>query len=247
MKSVSCSTECGRPCRSCWPIWSASVKSRVTYQPNLEQLLVLAPSAVEVVQGAGLTNRNTKQAYKGAFLSFKLNLNLPPPCLTGYLPPNQARTPASEDYPSRPTGDLYCRVAQDSMFNVRGMRNLPCETRPGKRAPTVKMCESDETYIPLNDGYNGKGDPNATLSGQPIPQLPPGTPPPDAPPPAATPAAVVGRCGRIRLCHRRLRRSRWAPVHAIQSGQRRREQPNVAGHAAATARRLGFRSENRHR
>lgn len=157
----------------------------VTYQPHLEQLLVLAPSAVEVVQGAGLTNRSTKQSYKGAFLSFNLNLNLPPPCLTGYLPPNQARTPASEDYPPRPAGDLYCRVPQDSMFNVRGMRNLPCATRPGKRAPTVKMCESDENYVPLNDGYNWKGDPNATLSGQPIPQLPPGVPPPDAPPPVA--------------------------------------------------------------
>ncbi len=30
--------------------------------------------------------------------------------------------------------------------------------------------------MPLNDGYNWKGDPNATLSGQPVPQLPPGTP-----------------------------------------------------------------------
>jgi phospholipid/cholesterol/gamma-HCH transport system substrate-binding protein len=35
------------------------------------------------------------------------------------------------------------------------------------------MCESDENYVPLNDGLNWKGDPNATLSGQGIPQLPP--------------------------------------------------------------------------
>jgi phospholipid/cholesterol/gamma-HCH transport system substrate-binding protein len=48
------------------------------------------------------------------------------------------------------------------------------------------MCESDENYVPLNDGYNWKGDPNATLSGQPIPQLPPGTP--DATVPQAAPA-----------------------------------------------------------
>ncbi len=33
------------------------------------------------------------------------------------------------------------------------------------------MCESDQTYVPLNDGYNWKGDPNATLSGQDVPQL----------------------------------------------------------------------------
>jgi phospholipid/cholesterol/gamma-HCH transport system substrate-binding protein len=90
------------------------------------------------------------------------------------------------DYPERPPGDFYCRVPQDSALAVRGARNLPCVTRPGKRAPTVKMCESDENYVPLNDGYNWKGDPNATLSGQPVPQFPPGIlPPPDAPVPAA--------------------------------------------------------------
>jgi phospholipid/cholesterol/gamma-HCH transport system substrate-binding protein len=59
---------------------------------------------------------------------------------------------------------------------------------PGKRAPTVKMCESDEHYVPLNDGTNWKGDPNATLSGQGIPQLPP--PPSQSPAPAAIPPPV---------------------------------------------------------
>lgn len=56
-------------------------------------------------------------------------------------------------------------MPQDSPFNVRGARNIPCETVPGKRAPTVKLCESDEPYLPLNDGYNWKGDPNATVPG----------------------------------------------------------------------------------
>jgi phospholipid/cholesterol/gamma-HCH transport system substrate-binding protein len=163
----------------------------VTYQPALEQLLVLIPSAVEVVQGAGLTNRNTKQDYKGAFLSFNLNLNLPPPCTTGYLPPNQARATSLTDYPDRPAGDLYCRVPQDSMFNVRGARNYPCLTVPGKRAPTVKMCESDENYVPLNQGYYWKGDPNATDTGQPVPQQRPGAEPTDPPPAPAPPIAVV--------------------------------------------------------
>jgi phospholipid/cholesterol/gamma-HCH transport system substrate-binding protein len=74
------------------------------------------------------------------------------------------------------------------------------------------MCESDESYVPLNDGFNWKGDPNATLSGQPIPQPPPGTPgstgtpappQPPAPPPIAAatynPATgtYVGPDGRV--------------------------------------------------
>jgi phospholipid/cholesterol/gamma-HCH transport system substrate-binding protein len=46
------------------------------------------------------------------------------------------------------------------------------------------MCESNEQYVPLNNGDNWKGDPNATLSGQDVPQLPPGSPPAGAPPPA---------------------------------------------------------------
>jgi phospholipid/cholesterol/gamma-HCH transport system substrate-binding protein len=80
-------------------------------------------------------------------------------------------------------------MPQDSPFNVRGVRNIPCETRPGKRAPTVKMCESNENYVPLNDGLNWKGDPNATLSGQAIPQQPPGPPQAGQPGPPATAVA----------------------------------------------------------
>jgi phospholipid/cholesterol/gamma-HCH transport system substrate-binding protein len=160
----------------------------VTYQANIEQLLVLFPANVANLQGIAVANVHNER-YKAANLQLALNLNLPPPCQTGFLPPQQARTPAMVDAPDRPVGDLYCRVPQDSPFNVRGARNIGCETKPGKRAPTVKMCESDENYVPLNDGYNWKGDPNATLSGQDVPQLPPGTPPRGAPTGPATPMA----------------------------------------------------------
>jgi phospholipid/cholesterol/gamma-HCH transport system substrate-binding protein len=163
----------------------------ITYNNDLEQLLVLLPEGISVLQGAGLANRNTKQAYKGGYLSFNLNLNLPPACTTGFLPPQQQRVPTDVDYPPRPAGNLYCRVPQDSPFNVRGARNIPCETKPGKRAPTATMCESDEDYVPLNDGYNWKGDPNATLSGQAVPQPWPGTPGSAAPPPSAVPPPIA--------------------------------------------------------
>jgi phospholipid/cholesterol/gamma-HCH transport system substrate-binding protein len=155
----------------------------VRYQPALEQLLVLLPQAVANVQGASVANQNTKQAYMGLYLDFALNLNVPPICSTGFLPAQQQRVPALVDYPDRAPGDLYCRVPQDSPFYVRGARNLPCLTVPGKRAPTVKMCESNEQYVPLNDGYSWKGDPNATYSGQDVPQLPPGSAPAQGPPP----------------------------------------------------------------
>jgi phospholipid/cholesterol/gamma-HCH transport system substrate-binding protein len=75
-------------------------------------------------------------------------------------------------------------VPQDRLFNVRGACNIPCETVPGKCAPTAAMCGSNDVYLPLNDGYNWQGDPDAPLSGQAVPQLPPGAPPAQAGPPA---------------------------------------------------------------
>lgn len=140
----------------------------ITYQPAVEQLLVLLPEALAFEQGAVLANRDT--VHPGMYLSFHLNINLPPPCTTGYLPTRQLRTVVPVDTPDAPTGNLYCRIPQDSFIAVRGARNYPCLAHPGKRAPTAQMCESDEEYVPLNDGTNWKGDPNATLTGQSVPQ-----------------------------------------------------------------------------
>jgi phospholipid/cholesterol/gamma-HCH transport system substrate-binding protein len=157
----------------------------VVYRHDIEQLLVLLPQGIAAMAAIVVPSSGTKQEYKGAQLDFNLNINLPPPCTTGYLPPIQRRSPASVDAPDRPAADLYCRLPQDSELNVRGVRNIPCETKPWKRAPTVEMCESDEEYVPLNDGYNWKGDPNATYSGQGVPQYPPGQDP-RLPPPRGT-------------------------------------------------------------
>jgi phospholipid/cholesterol/gamma-HCH transport system substrate-binding protein len=155
----------------------------VTYRSDLEQLLVLYPQGTAVMSAIALADSKVKQDYRGIYLDFNLNLNLPPPCNTGFLPVRQQRSPNEVDAPDRPSGELYCRLPQDSQFNVRGVRNIPCETKPGKRAPTVELCESDEQYVPLNDGYNWKGDPNATYSGQGLPQYPPGVAAPGDPPP----------------------------------------------------------------
>jgi phospholipid/cholesterol/gamma-HCH transport system substrate-binding protein len=159
----------------------------VAYRADLEQLLVILPYATAAEQATVLPQRGTKQSYQGLNLSFNLNLNLPPACTTGFLPAQQIRSPTFEDHPDNAPGDVYCRIPQDSPLNVRGARNYPCETRPGKRAPTAAMCESNEEYVPLNDGFNWKGDPNGTLSGQDVPQLPPGAPPAAAAPGPAPP------------------------------------------------------------
>jgi len=159
----------------------------VTYRADLEALLVELPMGTADAQGILVPGMNTKQDYVGANLSFNLNINLPPACTTGFLPAQQIRSASLQDYPDPPKGDLYCRVPQDSVLNVRGAKNYPCETKPGKRAPTAAMCESDEQYVPLNDGFNWKGDANATYTGQSVPQIRTGEAPPSAQSPAAPP------------------------------------------------------------
>ena len=94
-------------------------------------------------------------------------------------------------------------MPQDAALNVRGQRNIPCVTKPGKRAPTAAMCESDEVYVPLNEGWNWKGDPNATITGQPVPQPPPGTPGSTGVPPGGT--------GRTQAAYRSRPRSMTRP------------------------------------
>ena len=63
----------------------------VTYQPSLEQLLVLLPQGTAATAAIGVAKANTKQDYMGDYLTLNLNLNLPPPCTTGFLPAQQQR------------------------------------------------------------------------------------------------------------------------------------------------------------
>jgi phospholipid/cholesterol/gamma-HCH transport system substrate-binding protein len=168
----------------------------LTYRDSLEALLTEVPQVVADSQTIQLADKDMKGPYRGLYLDFNLNLNWPPPCTTGFFPVQQQRSAVFEDTPPRPPGLVYCRIPQDSPFNaVRGARNYPCETRPGKRAPTVKQCESDKPYVPLNDGFNWKGDPNATLTGQGVPEFDPGTPIPAGFPggPPAPPGQAPGQ------------------------------------------------------
>jgi phospholipid/cholesterol/gamma-HCH transport system substrate-binding protein len=157
----------------------------VTYRDNLEALLVLLPEGTQIIQAILLPNYGNPNPYAGGFLSFNLNLNLPPPCATGFYPIRQQRNISFVDTPDRPKGLVFCRVPQDSTVDPRGLRNTPCVGKPGKRAPTWQLCESDEEYRPINDGNDWKGDPNATSSGQGVPYFSPGETPP--PPPAGAP------------------------------------------------------------
>lgn len=126
------------------------------YNKGLEQALVVLP------QGAAVAQAGTIFEGEG-LLHFGLSINQPPPCLTGFVPASEWRSPADTSMAPLPTG-TYCKIPKDYQGNVvRGARNYPCADVPGKRAATPKECRDDAPYEPLgtNPWY---GDPNQILT-----------------------------------------------------------------------------------
>ncbi|MCV7322948.1 MCE family protein [Mycolicibacterium confluentis] len=126
------------------------------YHKGLEQTLVILPQGASVAQAVAAPFKNA------AALNFSLTINQPPPCLTGFLPATEWRSPADTRTEPLPTG-TYCKIPKDAPNVVRGARNYPCVDVPGKRAATPRECRSDEPYVPLgtNPWY---GDPNQVLN-----------------------------------------------------------------------------------
>jgi phospholipid/cholesterol/gamma-HCH transport system substrate-binding protein len=178
----------------------------VTYNPSLEQLFVLLPPAIAALQSAGLSKNNATGMALG---EFAISIGDPPPCTVGFLPPSSWRSPADTTTIDTPDG-LYCKLPQDSPISVRGARNYPCMGNPGKRAPTVQICDSDKPYMPLAMRQHVFGpyplDPNLLSQGIPPDDrvtandhlfgpvdgtpLPPGAEPSGTPPDAA-PSALT--------------------------------------------------------
>lgn len=116
----------------------------ITYHASLEQALVLLPPFTAAIQSF----IGTKSPNGLATGAFNLVLSDPPACTVGFLPPSEWRAPSDTRIVDTPDG-LYCKLPQDSPIGVRGARNYPCMGQPGKRAPTVEICESDKPFEPL--------------------------------------------------------------------------------------------------
>jgi phospholipid/cholesterol/gamma-HCH transport system substrate-binding protein len=176
----------------------------VIYRKSIEQALVIFPAllaALNTVAGGLPTD-------EGGKLDFKIDLNDPPPCLTGFIPPPLIRSPGDTTLRDLPT-DLYCKTAQSDPAVVRGARNYPCQEFPGKRAPTIQLCRDPRGYVPIGTNpWRGPpvpydtpvtNDRNITPPnkfpnippgadydpGPPVVQLPPGVPPGPGPAPNA--------------------------------------------------------------
>jgi phospholipid/cholesterol/gamma-HCH transport system substrate-binding protein len=139
----------------------------VTYHASLEQLLVLLPDSVAVEQAAAPPNHPEGTAQG----DFALTIDDPPICTVGFIPQNLWRSPDDTSDIDTPDG-LYCKLPQDSPLSVRGARNYPCMGHPGKRAPTVEICNSDQPFMPLAMRQHVLGpspiDPNLIAQGIPL-------------------------------------------------------------------------------
>jgi len=138
----------------------------VTYHPSIEQLLVLFPPFVSTIQSFAPDHNPTGLPIG----DFTLTVSDPPACTVGFLPQSQWRSPADTSEIDTPDG-LYCKLPQDSPIAVRGARNYPCMGKPGKRAPTAEICDSDKPYEPLAMRQHALGpsplDPNLLAQGVP--------------------------------------------------------------------------------
>ncbi|HLR98921.1 MAG TPA: MCE family protein, partial [Mycolicibacillus parakoreensis] len=189
----------------------------VIYHKSIEQALVIFPALISAL----ITVAGGVPPDEGGKLDFKIDLGDPPPCLVGFVPFTEIRSPGDETLRELPDG-LYCKTAQNDPSVVRGARNYPCMEFPGKRAPTVQLCRDPEGYKPIGSnpwrgppipyGSVPVTDPRMTNPmnkfpyippeadydpGPPVVNLPPGVPPgpgpaPNPPFPLPVPPNEVG-------------------------------------------------------
>lgn len=138
----------------------------VTYHPSVEQVLVLFPPYVAQTQ-TYLPANNPTGIPNG---EFSLGLGDPNSCTVGFLPPSAWRSPSDTSVIDTPD-NIYCKLPQDSPIAVRGARNYPCMEHPGKRAPTVELCNDPKGFQPLAQRQHTLGpypfDPNLVSQGIP--------------------------------------------------------------------------------
>ncbi|WP_135452343.1 MCE family protein [Mycobacterium sp. DL99] len=184
--------------RPTFPVLAANLANvgriGVIYSKSIEQALVVFPALIAALQ----TVAGGAPADEGAKLDFKIDLQDPPPCSTGFIPATSIRSPADETLRELPS-DLYCKTAQNDPAVVRGARNYPCMEFPGKRAPTIQLCRDPKGYVPLGSNpWRGPPVPYGTpiedgrniLPPNKFPNIPPQVDPDPGPPAVQLPPGV---------------------------------------------------------
>lgn len=104
-----------------------------TFDPHLQQILSDYPLAVAIVQSITLPAAND---HAGRLTV--ANVNDPPECTQGFVPPSQWTSPF-DDSPRR-TPLVFCTAPHSDPRAVRGARNIPCPLDSARREGDVSRC-----------------------------------------------------------------------------------------------------------
>lgn len=107
------------------------------YHPAIKSLLITIPALIEAQSAVAIYEPDQK--YGEAGLSFKLQVNDPPTCDTGFPEAGHQRAPEDTSPKALPK-DSYCKVPHDDPEVVRGARNMPCPNNPALRGATAAQC-----------------------------------------------------------------------------------------------------------
>ena len=164
------------------------------YNKGLEQVLVVYPQGAAIAQANVIFDNE-------ALVHLGISLNIPPPCLTGFVPAAEWRF-ADTSMAPLPSG-TYCKIPKDFQGNVvRGARNYPCVDVPGKRRlrrgsaaatsrmfqPMVRRPEPDPELPGTGSSLRPAGRPRPGHSGAVDQHRNP--PPADQLPPTTSPAPI---------------------------------------------------------
>lgn len=103
------------------------------FDPNLQQILSDYPLAAAIVQSVtlpGLADHAVRLTVA--------NIDDPPECTEGFLPPSKWTSPFDDSPRSTPL--VFCKAPHDDPRAVRGARNIPCPQNPARREGDVADC-----------------------------------------------------------------------------------------------------------
>lgn len=129
------------------------------YLPNVRQILVILPAAINYVTASTITS--SAEVPGSANLDFKSTINNPPPCQQGYPGPGAMRPPSDTSRAAPPSPTPHCTTPRDSPVGVRDAKNDPCPNDPAIRSATAAGCGLifDSSAVRASTGKQRGGHP----------------------------------------------------------------------------------------
>ena len=189
--------------RPSFPVLAANLANfgriGVIYNKSLEQALVIFPALMAALG----TVAGGVPSDEGGKLDFKIHLQDPPPCTTGFIPPSQIRSPADttlRDTPARPVlqdraerSRRWCAARATTRARSSPVRGPPPFSSAVTRRGTCRLGSNPWRGPPIPYGSEPINDPRMILPQNKFPFIPPQVDPDPGPPVVQLPPGVRAR------------------------------------------------------